>query len=766
MSCDLAEIGPIPVAVRTLCEFAARSGDLDHRYTPSPSAEEGIAGHLRVRSRRPIRYVAELSLSGQCEGLLVSGRADGYDPERCCLEEIKTHRGDLSRLSLAQQALHWAQLHVYGALLCAQDNLDRIELALVYYDIGRQRETRLKQHASSAELWQLLVRLCRTYRDWARQENTHRGARDSALNKLQFPYPAFREGQRTVAETVFKAICTRHHLLLQAPTGLGKTVGTLFPALMAMPREGLDRIFYLTSRNTGRRLAIDGLKTLIDAQPAYVPLRVLELSAKEHVCEHPDLACNGESCPLARGFFDRLAVARQSAIDTNAILDRNKMREIALAHHLCPYHLSQEMARWADIVVGDVNRYFDLQASLHALTVQNNWKTTLLIDEGHNLIDRARGMYSMEATQQRVLAAKRIAPPPLKRALGKLARQWSNIVSRHELDAAAGDRPVKVVQLNDPPQEITNAALICINAITEYLSDEPVNYELQELFFEIIRYVRLAECYGDHSLCELRRSGRGRAVLSIRNMIPADFLASRFASAHNAILFSATLAPALYRRDLLGLPNDTQWLEVESPFSARQLHVHLVTTISTRMADRDASIEPIVELMRNQYRQRPGNYLAYFSSFAYLESVYARFQEQEDGISTWRQWPSMSPQARQEFVDSFCSEGRGIGFAVLGGAFAEGIDLPGSRLVGAFVATLGLPPFDEWHEILRERLQQRFGCGYDYAYLFPGLQKVAQAAGRVIRTPEDEGVVILIDDRFAIPGIRRLLPRWWFENDG
>lgn len=752
------------VAVRSLCEFAARGGDIDHRYTPAPSAEEGIAGHARVRARRGPHYRAELPLAGSCEGLVLSGRADGYDPLRKRLEEIKTHRGDLARLSTAQQALHWAQLRAYGALLCESEGLETVELALVYYDVGRDKETCLTEQADAATLWQGLETLCRTYRRWAEQEQAHRAERDAALAALRFPFDGFRAGQRALAETVYKSVCTGHHLLLEAPTGLGKTAGTLFPALMAMPRQGLDRLFYLTARTTGRRLALDGLTHICAAQARGVPLRVLELPAREHACEHPDLACHGESCPLAKGFFDRLGAARDTAAGEGGVLDRERLRDIALAHEICPYFLGQEMARWADVVVGDVNRFFDQQALLYALTQQNEWRVTLLVDEAHNLIDRARGMYSTEFTQQRLLAVKRRAPTQLKRPLGRLARRWSDLVAREGLAESDRENDADTApDFIDLPDDLTAAALGLVSAVSDYLSEEAADVELQELLFETIRYLRLAECFGDHSVCELSRNGRGRAAVAIRNLIPADFLAPRFASAQSSVLFSATLAPPHYRRDLLGLPPESLWQTIDSPFGAHQLQVRLETGISTRLADRVASVHPIIALMATHFRTRPGNYLAYFSSFAYLNAVYEAFVSETPQVSVWRQTPGMTPDERQAFIDRFQAGGSGIGFAVLGGAFAEGIDLPGERLIGAFIATLGLPPFDAWHEILRDRLQQRFGRGYDYAYLFPGLQKVAQAAGRVIRTPQDQGVIVLIDDRFARSEVRRLLPRWWFE---
>lgn len=748
------------VAVRTLCEFAARAGDLDHRYTPSPTAEQGRQGHERVQARRPAGYRAEVRLQGECGGLVLSGRADGFDPALGRLEEIKTHRGDLSRLSEAQKALHWAQLRCYGALLCASEGLASVELALVYYDLGRDRETAVSETATAHELWQGLARLCEIYLGWARQEAQHRLARDQALAGLRFPFGGFRQGQRPLAEAVFRAVCRDRPLMLQAPTGLGKTLGTLFPALMAMARAGGDRLFFLTARTTGRRLALEGAGRILAAQQEAVPLRVLELASRQHACEHLDRACHGESCPLARGFFDRLGAARENAVAAGGLLDQARVRQIALAHDICPYYLAQELSRWCDLVVGDVNHFFDQSALLHALTQQNDWHSILLLDEAHNLVNRARAMYSVELSQARLLAVRRRAPPTLEKPLQRVVRQWQALLRHPDLPAPADDG---VSQLLQPPQGLAQALGGLVTAITDYLAEQPADAELQELMFEALAYTRLAEQFGDHSLCELSRPGRGRATLALVNLVPADFLAPRFAAAASTVLFSATLTPPAYHRDLLGLPADTHWQEVASPFRASQLRLHIARHISTRYARREASLAPIADLLARHYRAREGNYLAYFSSFAYLQAAYDRFRHTAPGIPAWRQEPGMTPAQRDDFLARFQAAGRGIGFAVLGGAFAEGIDLPGDRLRGAFVATLGLPPFNHRNEILRQRLQARFGAGYEYAYLYPGLEKVIQAAGRVIRTPTDEGEIVLIDDRFGRPEVAALLPAWWTQ---
>ncbi|WP_226596956.1 helicase C-terminal domain-containing protein [Marinobacter nauticus] len=747
------------VAVRTLCEFAARHGDLDFRYTPAPTAEEGIAGHQAIQSKRGYGYKSEFSVTGLVLGMELSGRADGYHPHKNRLEEIKTHRGDVSRIRPHQQALHRAQLRAYGALLCRQENRKSVELALVYYDIGRDKETVLTETAKADELWQELETLCGLYKAWAEQEEHHREQRDALLANLRFPFPDFRPRQRQLAETVYKNSVRAGTLLLEAPTGLGKTLGTLFPALMAMPAARQDRLFYLTCRNTARQLALEAVGRLQHARDELQPwpLRVLELVSKDDACEHPDKACHGDSCPLAKGFFDRLHDARAEAVQSKEPLSQETLANIAAGHDICPYFLAQEMARWSDLVIGDVNRLFDQSALLHGLIRQNHWQASVLVDEAHNLVDRARGMYSVQLEQQRLLKLKKTAPKPVKAALDRTARAWQALIRDHGEQA----QPVFLPIL---PSQLLGALQAMVSVITDYLADNPPDLALQEVMFESVAFMKLADSFGDHSLCEFQRSGRGRASLTIQNLIPADFLIERFKAAHSVLLFSATLSPGVYYRDLLGLPEDARFTSLPSPFSAGQLKVEFTPGISTRRVHREASLQPVAELIAKQYRTRPGHYLAFFSSFKYAKEVSDALAKQAPDIPQRSQQPGMSAEQRRQFLADFRKPEGSIAFAVLGGVFSEGIDLPGDQLIGAFVATLGLPPFDAWHEILKDRLQQRFGEGYNYTYLIPGLQKVAQAAGRVIRTPEDRGVIWLIDDRFLKRPVRGLLPTWWFTN--
>ena len=745
------------MAVRALCEFTAKQGDLDLRFTPSPTALEGIAGHAQVTARRGAGYEREVALEGTFGALTVRGRADGYDPQRNRLEEIKTFRGDLSRQPANHRLLHWAQAKVYGWLLCQTRGLAEIELALVYFDVLSQKETLLIERHRADELRQFFEAQCTRFLAWAEQEMAHRAQRDLALHALKFPYGEFRHGQRQLAEATYKAACTGTVLMAQAPTGIGKTLGTLFPLLKALPGQQLDKLFFLAAKTSGRRLALDALQTL--QRTGANEVRVLELIARDKACEHPDKACHGESCPLARGFYDRLPAARQAAL-AHPQLDQATLREVALAHDVCPYYLSQEMARWADVVVGDYNYYFDVSALLHGLTLTNQWRVCVLVDEAHNLLERARSMYSAELDQRDFKDLRAKVPAQLHKSLSRIQRCWNEL---HR------DQTSEYRVLAELPQTLIGALQQLVSAVTDYLGENPTGVDAAVLnaYFQAMHLCRMAELFGEHSLfdCTLlpsASSARGKVSrLCLRNVIPAPFLAPRLAQARSCVLFSATLSPRRFYADTLGVPPASAWIDVDSPFRGEQLQVQLARHISTRYQDRERSLAPIVALLADQYRRRPGNYLTFFSSFDYLQQVAALFAECHSDVPFWQQTRGMQESAREAFLARFEANGRGIGFAVLGGAFAEGIDLPGNRLIGAFVATLGLPQVNPVNEQLRARMEAVFGSGYDYTYLYPGLQKVVQAAGRVIRTTQDEGVIHLIDDRFARTQVRRLLPSWW-----
>ena len=367
-------------------------------------------------------------------------------------------------------------------------------------------------------------------------------------------------------------------------------------------------------------------------------------------------------------------------------------------------------------------------------------------------------MYSAALDQYTLKTLREIAPEPLKKPLQRLNREWNAL---HKEQMA----PYQAYA--QKPDKLLLALSLCTSAMGEYFNDHPeaLNGELQAFYFEALQFAKVAELFNEHFIFDISKrelSGkRSASNLCLRNVVPAEFIRPRLTAARSSVLFSATLSPRHYYADLLGMPPDTAWVDVESPFKAEQLQVHIVDRISTRFVHRQASLAPIVELIAAQFAQQPGNYLAFFSSFDYLQQVAQLLAERHPQIPLWRQSRGMAEAERQGFLDQFTQHSQGIGFAVLGGAFGEGIDLPGTRLIGAFIATLGLAQLNPVNEQLKLRMGAIFGAGYDYTYLYPGIQKVVQAAGRVIRSQQDRGVVMLIDDRFGEARVRQLLPRWW-----
>ena len=749
------------VSVRALCEFAAKEGDLDLRFTPSPSAQQGREGHQLVASRRPPGHEAEVKLNGSYQTLLINGRADGYDATRNVLEEVKTFRGAVAAIAPNHNALHWAQLKVYGWLMCQSRALERITLTLVYFDVVDQSEHPFGEDFSAADLQLFFEALCARFFGWAQSELTHRQRRDAAMQVLEFPQLPFRAGQRNMAASVYRACLQSRPLLVQAPTGIGKTMGTLYPALRAMPERGLDKVFFLTAKTPGRQVALEALQKVRGAD-----LRVLELVARDKSCEYPDKACHGQSCPLAQGFYDRLPMARQAAAQ-QGWLDQRSLREVALAHGVCPYYLGHEMVRWADVVVGDYNYYFDRSAMLYALAVNHNWRINVLVDEAHNLYSRACGMYSATLTEADTLGAHGLVPPVLRPRVAELLNHWQLVVM-----AASRQEPDSVWRLlTEVPQDWLRGLLRFNSAVGEYLNDHAADTPGAWLpfYFQTLAFANLAEEFGEHSLCELvspvaeqagGSSSNQPAAITLRNIVPGHFIAPRVAAADSLVLFSATLNPTDYYTNLLGLPDTTQRVDVAGPFASEQLAV-VIKPLSTRREDRLATLDALVDAMAEQFAVLSGNYLAFFSSFDYLELALQRLQSRHPALPVWSQQRQMGEASRHAFLKQFDVDGQGIGFAVLGGVFGEGVDLPGKRLIGAFIATLGLPQFDEVNQAICQRMQARFGRGYDYTYVSPGLQKVVQAAGRVIRTHTDTGTVVLLDARYREFRYRQLLPDWW-----
>lgn len=746
------------VAVKTLVEFAAKTGSLDRRFTPAPTGQEGIEGHKKVTSRRGEGYQTEMSLSISYNGITFRGRADGYDPAAHCIDEIKTFYGDVDRIPENHRALHWAQARCYGWMYCALNGCDQVNLALIYFELATETEFLLEENWKASELQKYFELLAEKYCTWQTQLNQRRHQLQQWLEQLQFPYGEMHASQRVMAEAVYKAAATGRVVLAEAPTGTGKTLAALFPALKSIPRTPVDKIFYLTAKTTGKQLALENIQLITSAAAA--PLRTLELTAQEKACLEPDKKCRGDSCPYALDFYSKLEVARQAAFAT-PMLNKQALNKLADQFEICPFYLSLEMSRWVDIVVADVNYYFDGTPLLLGLTNQFEWNPYLLVDESHNLIERGRSMYSAELNRAELLAAKKVAPAALKKPLEKINKAWLSLLKK--LTQVTDD----FVRIEILPEKLGQALVEFTNSYSEFLQQNPEHSIqesiAQEFFFAALNYQRIGDILDEDFCIDMQEIGSKAGIITLRNLIPAQQLAARLSFAHSACFFSATLHPSHYYQTLLGLPEDTVHIKVPSPFGAHQLKVKIAHHLSTRYKDRQAAIAPVCEIIQQQLHEEPGNALVFFSSYEFLQQAEQQLRKRlaQQDIQLIVQSRRMSEQERENFIEQFNQHNNLLGLAVLGGAFSEGVDLSGDALKGAFIATLGLPQVNPINEYLRGVLQEQFGQGYDFTYTYPGIQKVIQAAGRVIRNQTDSGYLWLLDQRFGQSQIKALLPDWW-----
>lgn len=743
------------VSVRALVAFAAKTGSLDHRFTPSPSALEGIEGHKKVAQKRSAHYQTEISFQREVDGLLIRGRADGFCPDVQCLEEIKTFYGDYSTIPENHRALHWAQLCMYGWFYCLEHDVKDVRLAVVYFNLSEEKEYRDEQVRNVESLELYCRSLIQRYLLWYKGVAARQVVLAEWLEQCAFPFPELYPSQRQMAEAVYKSVLTGRVLMAEAPTGTGKTLASLFPTLKAMKRKGLDQIYFLTAKSTGKQLALETLSALTTGE--HIPLRVIELTAQEKACLEPESLCSGDSCPYAKDFYAKLEQARVAAYQIN-ILDRAALDKLAKEYGICPFYLSMEMCRWADVVVADVNYYFDGSPALLNLVKEEDKSVFLLIDECHNLIDRGRMMYSASLNRYLISAAKKEAPTAIKKSLERINRQWLALLK--SVVVISG----QLTCIEEIPASFMDALdnfVRCYQEYSQLHAEDMVGFvHIRDCFFEILAFQRIFEQMNDDFCIDIELEN---GVITLRNLVPAKLLAKRLVEARGASLFSATLNPFHFYHSMLGLPEDAVHLQVQSPFSADQLELLVAHDVSTRYRDRAASISKVANQIKNRVTNFPGNAIAFFSSYSYMQEVERELLRLLEGhrVEMHSQTKNMTEEERAVFLRRFHSQSNILGLAVLGGAFSEGIDLVGDALKGVFIATLGLPQVNEVNEHMRRFLDEKFQQGYEFTYLYPGIQKVIQAAGRVIRTKSDKGYLYLLDERYASYPIRQLLPSWW-----
>lgn len=766
----------VALPVRRLVEFLLRTGSIDSRFTGFDRANEGARIHRRLQrtaSKEREGYQAEVALRQEylCDGITytLEGRADGIFTRDgvAVIEEIKTTTRPTPDITENHAPEHWAQGEIYAAIYALQNQLPQATVQLTYFQVDEEQIVRFERTYTAAELDGIVQDLLHKYATWARFAAEWKEKSRSALRKLTFPFESYRPGQRAMITEVYKVCRDGGQLLCQAPTGIGKTMSVLFPALKALGSGVAGPVFYLTARGTTRTAAESALNLLRTADPG-LPLRSVTLTAKDKICLCETRECTPEACPYANGYYDRIKDALWDALqDSTGMLNADLLQLYARKHTVCPFELGLDLALWSDVIIGDYNYLFDPVVRLQRF-FESKGEYLFLIDEAHNLPDRARTMHSATLDKASFYHAKKSlgkGKSSLKNALTKVNNHF--IEWRHRCEETAGAESRFGPTVFEPNRDDIFDRLL--NRLCEqlefWLEDHrevnELHTELLQLYFDSRSWLRVSDTFDDHFVLQISAFG-SQVQASLLCLDPSDFLADDFSLGRAAVLFSATLMPASYYKDLCGLPQ-ARAVALRSPFPQNNMALLCAQSVSTRYRDRERSVSDIAGYLAAMVRARKGNYLAFFPSYAYMDKVYERFCLQYPDLAVCKQESSMDETQRAAFLEQFSPspDQSLLGFAVLGGVFGEGVDLAGDRLIGVAVVGPGLPQVSARQEQLRDHFEQTRGCGFDYAYRFPGMNKVLQAAGRLIRTPEDRGVVLLFDSRFITPDYLRLMPPHW-----
>jgi len=760
-------IQPHIVSVRSLVEFVLQAGDLTSGgFQRRDRAQLGTQGHRKVQRSRPEGYEAEVEIAHRVLGaepaLEVRGRIDGLyvNHTPVILEEIKTTTLSLDLVTEEHNHLHWAQAYCYAYMYAQQQQLNEISIHLTYYHLDSHKEKTFERHLTLAELETFFRDLIARYLDWVRKVQAWLTQRDASIQQLDFPYADYRQGQREMAVEVYKAIRANDRLYVQSPTGVGKTIATLFPAVKALGQGLAAKIFYLTAKTSGRLVAENALD---DMRRAGLYVRSVTLTAKEKICFcHGPVNCDPDVCAFARGYFDKVKAALEE-IDQYQAFTRPVIEAIAQKHQICPFEFSLDVALWVDCIICDYNYAFDPRVYLHRFFDFSAEPYIFLVDEAHNLPDRARAMYSAELDKGTVLNLHR----SLKSHLPVLARKLSAInklllEKRKALQAEGREALVEV----EPPTELLKAIRAFSQKAEDWLvRNEAAEFrqELLEFYFLCSNYLRTAEYFDACYTSYFERQGQGDLKTKLFCLDPAPMLAASLERSRSTIFFSATLLPLDYFMTLLTGTADHPRRIFHSPFPLENVSLLIHNGISTKYAQRADSYAEVAAAIASICSAHVGNYLVFFPSYAYLTAVLEQLKERLPERQLLVQDRGMTEAAREAFLAQFSAGNQEtlVGLAVMGGIFGEGIDLVGDRLIGAVVVGVGVPQVGLERELIKDYFDRQNVNGFAYAYQYPGFNRVLQATGRVIRTEADRGIIVLIDERFAQARYRNLFPAHW-----
>lgn len=755
----------IRISVRSLVEFILREGDIDNRVSGSMEKDAMLLGgkiHRKIQSRMGTNYTAEVPLKIQmpCDGfvLQIEGRADGVlkDDGKVLIDEIKGILRSLEHLE-APVPVHLAQAKCYAYIYAVQNSLKCIDVQMTYCQMETEEIRRFCQEFEFQELQTWFQDLVTQYEKWAKFEIEWRNVRNDSIRQIEFPFP-YREGQRDLVASVYRTILRKKKLFIQAPTGVGKTMATVFPAVRAVG-EGLgEKIFYLTAKTIMRTVAEQAFSLLKEKGLLY---KTITLTAKEKICFCEEAECNPDACPYAKGHFDRVNDAVFDLITHSGDWSREVLEEQAKKHMVCPFEMSLDVSNWADAVICDYNYAFDPQAHLKRFFSESGKGEYLfLIDEAHNLVERGREMYSASLYKEVLLEVRKLVKaedPKLAKGLSECNQQFLEL-----------KRECEHYQILKSVSHIALKLMNVLSKLEDYLEeckDAEKKKRVLDFYFAVRSFLNIHDIMDENYVIFSEMMEDGRFQIKLFCVNPAVNLQNYLEQGNSTIFFSATLLPVHYYKKLLSVEKDDYAVYAHSSFPQENKFLFIGTDVSTRYTRRgESTYQRFARYIAVMAEQKKGNYMAFFPSYRFLEEVHTCFLECVDHeVDSICQVSYMDEEQREEFLEEFEQEREKslVAFCVMGGIFSEGIDLTDDKLIGAVIAGTGLPQVCTEREILKQYFNAADMDGFDYAYLYPGMNKVLQSAGRVIRTESDRGVILLLDDRFRAMRYREVFPREW-----
>jgi len=746
---------PVTISVHYLVERMLRVGNLESGTTLQEVSRAWAQAEYE-RFREPeYRFKVPLSFTWQHHGaaITVSGKIAGLykTDEALRVETIELLNEPAATFDDALDIIAWGKAKVYAYIVAEEHRANSVEVFITWYH--RKDLTRVERRVTFTfgELHEYFESLLNSYMEWAGFYSSWNLIRDPSISKLLFPFTPYR------LAAVYNAMKKNGQSLIQAPTGVGKTLATLYPAIKALQEGFTSKIFYLTARTTGRDVAESALALL---HSKGLRIKSVTLTAKEKICARKDAIRECDDCRYAQGYHTRIKDALKHGFKQDCV-SREIIERIASEYLLCPFEFSLDLSLAADIIICDYNYVFDPNVYLKRFF--NDTCTdpfTFLVDEAHNLVDRGRSMYSAEINKSTFVAIEEKIHDDLPDIVAEMEKVIK-LLSEMEGHCSVRSAPKTS---KEPPKHLFSPLRKVLRTIEDWIGRKTKAFykkELVEFYFDTRHFLSIGELFNE-DYASIEQGTTNGFTVTLFCLNPAHLLATCFERSKSALLFSATISPMHYFQDILGLQPACEKIALPSPFPEENVRLLCADRVSTRFAHREFSLDDVVAMMSTLVEVRPGNYMAFFPSYAYMESVYTLFTAEHPGINCFIQTPKMTERKRSDYINRFLDpSGEAlIGFAVLGGVFGEGIDLMGERLCGAIITGVGLPGLSPERDLIREYFDEK-KCGFEYAYLYPGMNKVLQAAGRVIRSETDKGVILLIDDRFATARYSSLFPKEW-----